>query len=437
MQQSLTLPWGKNETLDLTLPVGWELSGQLEPSALAGVADPAAETRHRLNAPIGLPRLAEMARGKTKITIVIDDGSRPTPIRQMLPMVLAELHTTGITSSQISLAPALGVHRAMTPAEVAERTGLLSLGGIQVITHDCDSPSLIRLGTTRRGSPVLVNPAVSGADLVVSMGCIEPHIIASFGGGYKNIFPGLAGRATIAHNHSLNCTGKTFNMVGQPIEHNPMRLDLEEAGAMLKAPVFIVNAVLNSASEVVRVVCGHPIQAHRAGTQVSANVYGVNLVQPADVVITDSHPMDQDLRQGVKALANTIRAVRRGGVLITLVRASEGVGVFGLANRKLPLGRSALKALAPVLIPLVPRLKLKGMAEEDKFFLYFALQAMRHATLLMYAPTIPAATRENLPFVQFVDSPEEALAIAARLVRNPARVVAFPFGGSTYPITNF
>jgi nickel-dependent lactate racemase len=434
MQQTLTLPWGKNETLDLTLPVNWDLSGRLEPSALASVSDTAVETRRRLNAPIGLPRLAEMARGKTRVTVVVDDASRPTPVRQMLPMVLAELHAAGITSNQISLAPALGVHRAMTSAEVTERTGLLSLGGIQVITHDCDSPSLIRLGTTRRGSPVLVNPAVTEADLVVSIGCIEPHIIASFGGGYKNIFPGLAGRATIAHNHSLNCTEKTFNMVGQPIERNPMRLDLEEAGAMLKAPVFIVNAVLNSASEVVRVVCGHPIQAHRAGAQVSANIYGVNLAQPADVVITDSHPMDQDLRQGVKALANTVRAVRRGGVLITLVRATEGVGVFGLASRKLPLGRAALKALAPLLIPLVPKLKLKGMAEEDKFFLYFALQAMRHATLLMYAPTIPAVTRTNLPFVQFVDSPEEALAIATRLVCSPARVVAFPFGGSTYPI---
>jgi malate dehydrogenase (oxaloacetate-decarboxylating)(NADP+) len=41
------------------------------------------------------------------------------------------------------------------------------------------------------------------------------------------------------------------------------------------------------------------------------------------VVIANSHLMDQDLRQGVKALANTIRAVRAGGVQVTLVRAKE------------------------------------------------------------------------------------------------------------------
>jgi hypothetical protein len=143
--------------------------------------------------------------------------------------------------------------------------------------------------------------------------------------------------------------------------------------------------------------------------------------------------MDQDLRQGVKALANTVRAVRRGGAHITLVRADEGVGVFGLANRKLPLGRGGLKAVAPVLLPLVPKLKLKGMGEEDRFFLYFALQAMRHATLLMYAPTIPAGVKANLPFVQFVDSADDTVTAAHQRIAGRAEVLIFPHGGITYP----
>ncbi len=433
MPQSIHVPWGKTETLTLALPDAWQPAIRLEPSVILGTPDPAAEARRGLTAPIGLPRLSQLARGKGRVALVIDDASRPTPVRQMLPAVLAELHAAGISSEQISLVPALGVHRAMTALEVGERTGLLNLGGIKLVTHDCDSASMVRLGTTRRGTPVLVNWAVAEADLVVSIGCIEPHLIASFGGGYKNLFPGVAGRATIAHNHTLNCSTATFNMVGQPIESNPMRLDLEEAGGMLKAPVFILNAVLNSATVVVRVVAGHPIQAHRAGVELSAAIYGVKTA-PADVVITDSHPMDQDLRQGVKALANTIQAVRRGGVLITLVRAEEGLGVFGLANRKLPLGRGALRLLAPVLIPLIPKLKLKGVAEEDKFFLYFAMQAMRHATLLMYAPTIPVEIHERLPFVEFISSAEAAVARAAHLAPGPARVLVFPFGGSTYPI---
>jgi lactate racemase len=151
------------------------------------------------------------------------------------------------------------------------------------------------------------------------------------------------------------------------------------------------------------------------------------------VVITCSHPMDSDLRQGVKALANTIRAVKPGGVMMTLVRAEEGVGVFGLAKQKLPLGRNALQLLAPALVRLVPKMKVRGMGEEDRFFLYFALQAMRRAKLLMYAPTIPTETRKGLPFVRFMDSIDEMLQFAQARFSKGAEVLVFPYGGITYP----
>jgi hypothetical protein len=323
----------------------------------------------------------------------------------------------------------------MSAAAIAQRVGIDILPGLRWEAHDCDSPEkLTYLGTTKRGTPVFISKVVAGSDLIISIGCIEPHIIASFGGGYKNLVPGVAGRATIAHNHSLNCSPGTFNSVGQPIPSNPMRLDLEEAAGMLKPPVFIVNAVLNSRLEVLRVVCGHPVEAHREGVRTSSQIYGAAIPSLADVVISSSHPMDQDLRQGVKALANTVRALRPGGVMITCIRAEEGVGVFGLANRKLPVGRKALKLLAPLILLLVPRIKLKGMGEEDRFFLYFALQAMRRGDLLVYAPTIPMETQANLPFVTFVESLEAGLAYARGKFPHKATVLVFPYGGSTYPI---
>jgi lactate racemase len=251
---------------------------------------------------------------------------------------------------------------------------------------------------------------------------------------YKNLVPGVAGCATIAHNHSLNCTPATLNSVGQPIQANLMRLDLEEAAGTLKAPVFLVNAVLNCNLELLRVVCGHPVQADREGVQTSSQVYGAAIPALADIVIINSQPMDTDLRQGVKALANTVQAMCPGGVMISCIRAEQGVGVFGLANRKLPLGRKILKLLAPLILLLVPHLKLKGMDEEDRFFLYFALQAMRRGNLLVYAPTIPLETRANLPFVTFAESPEAGLAFARAKFPRKASVLVFPNGGSTYPI---
>jgi lactate racemase len=89
--------------------------------------------------------------------------------------------------------------------------------------------------------------------------------------------------------------------------------------------------------------------------------------------------------------------------------------------------------LAPLLIRAVPRMPLGDMGEEDRFFLYFALQAMRRATLLLYAPTIGADVRRGLPFARFVDSPHAALDAARSVVGETATVAVFPDGGASYP----
>ena len=341
----MMLPWGTEE-LELTLPGSWQLIGSLEPASGKGVRDPEEAVRESLASPIGASRLRDMVGDGMRIALVIDDASRPTPVDLIFPVVLEELLRGGVRQEAITLVTALGVHRPMSEEEVLLRTGGQLPDGMRWENHDCDNgEGLVSLGTTRRGTPVTANKRVCEADVVVSIGCIEPHIIASFGGGYKNLIPGVAGRETIAHNHTLNCTPATFNMVGQPVDQNPMRLDLEEAAAMVDGKVFIVNAILDSRQDVIQVVAGDPIEAHRCGVRDSESLYGASVPALADVVITDSHPMDQDLRQGVKALANTIRAVRRGGVHITLVRATEGVGVFGLADSDLPLGRRALRSL--------------------------------------------------------------------------------------------
>ncbi|MDH4177969.1 MAG: nickel-dependent lactate racemase [Thermoleophilia bacterium] len=432
MMGELTLPWGR-ETLTVPVPSTWSLT-VLTPTPRAAVDDVPQAVRDSLRAPIGVPRLAELAGAATRIALVVDDGSRPTPAAEMMPAVIAELDDTGARRTRMTIVTALGLHRPMSEAELRQRLGSGALEGVRWENHDCDDPSrLVELGATSRGTPVVMNRTVAEADLVVGIGCIEPHLIAGFGGGAKILVPGVAGRATIGRNHALHTTPETFDGVGRDPEQSPMRLDLEEAAAMLRPPVFVVDAVLNGELDVVRIVSGDPVAAHREGVRTSREIFEVALAAPADVVITDSHPMDQDLRQGMKAVGNAIRAVRKGGVLVALIRGEEGVGEVGLAGRRQRLGRRGLKLLSPLLVRLVPRMKLGGTGEEDRFFLYFALQAMRRATLLLYAPTVPAAVRDGLPFAEFVDSPEAAIARARSLVGESARVVAFPDGGATYP----
>ena len=430
----LRLPWGRDE-ISLAFPPDWEVVGVLSPRQQAPVPDVAAEVRRALAGCVGSARLRELARAGARVAIVIDDGSRPTPVALLLPALLEELELAGVARSDITLVTALGLHRPMSGEEVARRIGEGLVPTIRWINHDCDNAAqLVSLGTTRRGTPVVINRTVAEADLVVSVGCIEPHIIAGFGGGYKNLVPGVAGRVTVGRNHALNCAPATFAMTGRPVEENPMRQDFEEAAAMLRPPVFIVNAILNGGLEVVRIVAGDPIAAHREGARISAGLNAVPIPGPADLVITNSHPMDQDFRQGMKALANAIHAVRRGGVLLTLVRAEEGLGVMEMARSGLPVGPGILRLLAPALLPLVRRMPLRGMGEEERFFLYFTLHALRRVKLLMYAPTISTEIRANLPFVEFAHGVEGAIARAGSLARPRPRVLVFPHGGVTYPV---
>ncbi|NMB60662.1 MAG: nickel-dependent lactate racemase, partial [Chloroflexi bacterium] len=363
MTDPVSIPWGK-EIINLSLPSIWQVTGRFEPSTSIPPVDVHEAVKNAINGPVMAPALRASIKPGMHVAIVIDDLSRPTPVSQILPIILDEITSAGVNLPDITVVPALGVHRPMSEKEVRSRMGDRVPAEIKWESHDCDNPEKMKfLGTTSRGTPVWINRTVTDSDLIISIGCIEPHIIASFGGGYKNIVPGVAGRLTIAHNHAINCQPGTFNMVGQPIEINPMRLDLEEAAGMMHKPVFIINAVLNSSLKPVRFVAGDPVAAHREGCRTSSEIYSARVPQEADVVITSSNPMDSDLRQGVKALANTIRAVRRGGVLIVLARAEEGLGVFGLANKKLPVSRRMLKLIAPIILPLVPKLKLKNMGE--------------------------------------------------------------------------
>lgn len=433
-RQSVQIPWG-SEKMQLQLPSHWNIIGNLEPTSLSPVGDVKAEISRALVEPIGEKPLHRMDLKGKKVTIVIDDISRPTPVPDIFPLVLTELLAGGAEHGLMTIVPALGLHRGMEEEEIRHRIGMSHLEGIQWENPDADDQNKqVFLGTTSFGTPVWLNFRVAQADLIVSIGCIEPHIIASFGGGYKNLLPGVAGRISISKNHALNCHPQTFNMVGQPIQNNPMRQDLEEAGKMLPGQVFIVNAILDNHQQLVQVVAGDPILAHRAGVETSSKLYGVRIPRQADIVITCSHPMNSDLRQGVKALANTVRALKPGGTLLTLIKAEEGVGVFGLANKKFPVGKDALKMLAPVILPMVTRLKIEGLGEEDRFFLYFAIQAMRMGNMLIYGPTIPTEVQSNLVFVDFVPTPEAGIQFASQHTGKQPDVLIFPNGGITYPI---
>ncbi|MEW6201517.1 MAG: nickel-dependent lactate racemase, partial [bacterium] len=316
---------------------------------------------------------------------------------------------------------------------MAAKVGRAALEKLQWRNHDCrDKNTLAYLGRTRRGTKVFINKAVAEADLVLLIGSIEPHLHAGFGGGCKNILPGVAGLETISQNHALCAHPKYFSAVGLEPDKNPMRQDIEEGAQMIRGVTFIVNTVLNHDLKVIKIVAGDPIAAHREGMKVTREIYGVRIPAQADVVITDSYPMDLDLRQGAKAIGNTHFAAKPGGIIIAALKCDDGLGESGFAKARLPSSPLMVNLLAKVLAPLIKSLPL-GISPEDRFSVYTALKTIQRNRIFACAPSIADEMSRRGSLFRIFKSMPDAVAEAEE-IKPEATVLIFPMGGVTYPI---
>ena len=131
---------------------------------------------HRaLEHPIGSKRLKEICSYGEKVAIVTSDLTRPMPTWKVLPALLEELNQVGIPDSDIVLVFALGSHRPMTEAEMQHLMGE-AYGRIAGVNSS--EGGFENLGTTSRGTPVILSKAVADADRVICLGNVEYHYFA-------------------------------------------------------------------------------------------------------------------------------------------------------------------------------------------------------------------------------------------------------------------
>lgn len=433
---SVVLPWG-SDRITVDLPADWEVAPIASPRRAAALDDLPGRVTEALRRPTGSAALESLARSSKpgRVAVVVEDISRPTPTVPLVEGVVDRLLASGVEKSAITIAFALGIHRPMTEAEMEKKAGAKAVASLRCLNHAAFDPDrLVRVGTTRRGTPVEVLREVAEADLRVLVGTIEPHVQAGFGGGFKLVLPGVSGARSIGTNHLLSANPGRFSWIGLDPEEDPMRLDLEEAGRMLPGSSFLLDAVLNPEGRIARLVSGDPVAAHREGIRFVRSLYGVEVPWEADVVVTDSHPMDINIRQGVKGVANVLTAVREGGSVLALLRCELGaddVKIPSLPAPPLSVVRALLRALGPRGTDLLARIALKPLPIEDRFFLYIALQALRRARIFVYAPELVRAFRRPPSFLS-ADLPN-LLTRVARLHRRP-RVLVFPHGGTSYPV---
>jgi len=255
-----------------------------------------------------------------KVAIIVSDITRPIPTAKILPVLLEELYKGGVSNKDITIVFALGIHRKQTEKEKKKIVGSEIYNRIKCIDHDINN--CIKIGRTKRGTPVDIFKTVAEADIVICTGMIEFHYYAGYTGGAKSILPGVSSRNSIEKNHAMmidpSCVTGNLNGI--------VRKDIDEAGTILKID-FILNVILNSNKEIVAAVAGHPIEAHRIGCSYVDKMYKVN-VDKADIVITSAggYPKDINLYQAHKALEFAKTFAKNNGSIILIAECSEGLG---------------------------------------------------------------------------------------------------------------
>jgi len=432
----IELPWGE-ESLEVTLPASWRVLGERTPAEDPEPADLGDLCARALARPIDAQRLGDRDLSSSRVVLAVDDHSRPTPVASFIGPVLDELGRAGARDGNMEILVATGVHRASSPEEVEQKVGPGPFRRLSWRCHSAYEPEgLADLGSTSRGTRVLLNRRLLNADLVVCLGAVEPHLLLGFGGGLKMLIPGCAGAETVGRNHMQGVAPDRFDFVGADVDESPMRQDLEEGAAMLGREVFLVNAAMNARGRPVRFFCGQPNRAHREATGYVRRQVGLRVPSQADVVLTNSFPMDTDLRQSIKCMGNTLHASKPGGVMLGCVRCTEGLGEMPVPDRTLPypLLRFAVKALGKKrILPLVERAK-KGEPVEELFIGHFGLQMLRRNHLAVFSDSdrLPPDIGKRMGMCRSFTRVREMVDWARTRAPRKATVWVFPYGGASF-----
>ena len=320
------LDYGKTG-LDVELPGNGKVVGPLSIREAPPLANPQAALEAALANPIGTAPLAELAKGKKDACIVICDITRPVPNQLLLPPILRTLEEAGIPREKITILIATGLHRPNEGDELVELVGAEVAKNYRCVNHH----GKVReehdfIGTTPRGVPAWIDSRYVRADLKITTGLIEPHLMAGYSGGRKLICPGIAGLDTVKVWHGPKFLEDPRADCGI-LEGNPVHEENTLIAKMAGCD-FIVNVAIDGKRQVTWLGAGDMMDAWMEGVKFVEQVVRVGVREPLDIVVTScaGYPLDTTWYQAVKGLTGALPIVKRGGTIILAASLTEGVG---------------------------------------------------------------------------------------------------------------
>lgn len=364
------------------------------------LADPLASLEQMLARPIGTPPLAQLARGRKDACIVICDITRPVPNQLMLPPILRTLEAAGIPRERITILIATGLHRPNLGDELIELIGQEIADNYRVENHyGTRLDEHTYCGESPRGVPIWIDKRYVEADLKITTGLIEPHLMAGFSGGRKLICPGIAALETVKVWHGPDFIEHPNADCGI-LQGNPVHEENTWIGRHVGCD-FIANVVIDTERRPLHFVAGDMEAAFLAGVDFVKAVVRDTVPAEVDVVVTScaGYPLDTTFYQAIKGLTGALPIVKKGGTIILAASLSEGAGS--------PEFQSVFRD-NPNLEVFVERIMGKDYFVMDQWMVEELAKVYRKAKVKVVSDGLPRADLEKL-FVEAANTVEQAV----------------------------
>ena len=425
-RRRIEIPYGSSSLQAGVPEVQILFTGELE--ELPEIDDFEATLLARLDDPTGTRPLCELAAGRSKVLVLVEDATRHTPVDRILPVLLDYLNAAGVGDDRIEILTAPGTHRIMTDAEIREKVSDDAYGRVRISQHDCTvRESMVDLKPVYAGDveiPVQINKKLLEADLIIGLGNILPHSGAGFSGGAKILQPGVCGFATTSATHVAATLLPEI-----PLGHvdSPARGGMEEV-ARRAGLSFIINVVRDPKGRILTLVAGDFVAAHRLGVEVSRRAWGVSVPEPADIVMVSSFPADIDWWQAEKGIIAACFAVKEGGVIVFAAPCPEGLEHNHPLLREwlnLSYAEGCARVAATDAADVSADLIASGLAVDNA-------KIREKATILVVSDGLSDADIELLGYRRM---PELQAAVDAALELVPGGTIGvLPYGGDCLPI---
>ncbi len=429
MKEKYHLDLSRDKKEFFSLPEGWAVSHFVESKEAGPLPSVAQLTLDVLTRPVGAPPLKELVTGASRVAVIVDDATRPTPVAEILAVLLPQLAEGRVSRENITIVVALGTHVPMKKEDLETRLGKDVAASYRIVQHDAWQTDLVQVRIPGDKRVLKINPEVARADVKIGLSSILPHPMAGYGGGPKIIMPGVSNFEFIrAHHmtHTIDPRAVAGLTKGNPFHEDCMRV------ARAVGLTFSINCVYNQKAELIRIVGGSLEEAFGVAVDICFEELGARFDEKVDVTIASTYPHTH-AHQFCKGLSATDVVTKETGAILLMAPtvtpvSDEFIGSFDIVrershDRSAEYVRDAMSRGMPFLPdkPVEFNMAMKCVIIRPRIRTVFV------------SPLVSRDQAATMGF-EHAASLEEGLGLLQK-AHPKAQVAIFPSGGLIVPIT--